>query len=131
MSRDTVNCEALQRALFEQQRELTADEAAHLSACEECMDVLLTVSLEEKPEIAVPADFAARVAAGLPPKPVKSHAPRHAGLIAAMVFVFVLLVVCFANAKPTDGWIQLVFVVLVATEIAGLALWLGRRRTSW
>lgn len=131
MSRDTVNCEALQRALFEQQRELTADEAAHLLACEECMDVLLTVSLEQKPEIAIPADFAARVAASLPPKPVKAHAPRHAGLIAAMVFVFVLLVVCFANGKPADGWIQLVFMALVATEIAGLALWLGRRRTNW
>jgi hypothetical protein len=127
-----VNCESLQRILFEQQRELTADEAAHLSACDECMDVLLTVSLEARPEVEVPENFAAQVAARLPAeRPVPSRRPRHAGLTTAMVFVGVLLVVCFAAAKPADSWVATAFVLLVATEIAGIALWLAPRRPDW
>jgi hypothetical protein len=127
-----VNCEALQRILFEQQRELTADEAAHLSVCDECMDVLLTVSLEARPEVDVPENFAARIGAALPAeRPAPSRRPRHAGLTTAIVFVAVLLVVCFAAARPADSWVATVFVVLVATEIAGIALWLAPRRPGW
>ena len=132
MPGDTVNCEALQRILFEQQRELTADEAAHLSACDECMDVLLTVSLEARPEVELPENFAARVAAKLPAEPPAiSRRPRHAGLTTAMVFVGVLLIVFFAAAKPANSWVTMVFVLLVATEIAGLALWLAPRHPGW
>lgn len=124
-----MNCEALQRILLERQRELTESEAAHLSTCDDCMDTLLTVSLETKPDVGVPADFAARVAAALPSNPpLRPRRPRHAGLATAMVFVAALLVVWFTALRPQDGLIQLVFMLLVVTEIAGLALWLAPRQ---
>ena len=37
-----VNCEALQRTL-RGERELTAEESAHLEECDVCLDVSLTV----------------------------------------------------------------------------------------
>jgi hypothetical protein len=48
-----------------------------------------------------------------------------------MVFVAVLLVVCFAAAKPADSRVAMVFIALVAAEIAGIALWLAPRRAGW
>jgi hypothetical protein len=133
MSSSAMNCESLQRAMIEERRELTMDEAAHLAACDECMEVMLTVSLEEKPIVAVPADFAARVVAGLPARQTKRAAirtPRPWGFMTAMAIATVLLVVCFAGSPPVNTWVGLVFVLLVASEIAGLALWLGPRWTG-
>jgi predicted anti-sigma-YlaC factor YlaD len=129
MGDDGMNCEALERALHEGRR-LTAHELAHVEDCDECMDVWLTLALEAKPEVAVPADFAARVAASVPPRRVKRVAlrvPRHWGLITAMAVVTVVLVVGFPGPKPANSWVGLVFVMVVASEIAGLALWLGPR----
>jgi hypothetical protein len=126
-----VNCEALQRTL-RGERELTAEESAHLEECDVCLDVSLTVMLDIKPEVEIPRDFAARVAASLPAKTAaRTRWPRHAGLITAMAVVTVLLVVCFAGAKPADNWIGLVFMLLVATEVAGIALWLAPKHSGW
>ncbi|HEX3472838.1 MAG TPA: hypothetical protein VHT28_16780 [Silvibacterium sp.] len=132
-----VICEALQRALNEErtlrgERELTAEECAHLEECDACLDASLTVMLDAKPEVEIPADFAARVAASLPAKSAaRTRWPRHTGLITAIVLVAVLLVVCFAGPKPADNWIGLVFMLLVATEVAGIALWLGPKQSGW
>jgi len=126
-----VNCEALQRTL-RGERELTAEEFAHLEECDVCLDGSLTVMLDIKPEVEIPRDFAARVVASLPAKTAaRSRSPRHAGLITAMAAIAILLVVCFAGAKPADNWTGLVFMLLVATEVAGIALWLAPKHSGW
>lgn len=126
-----VNCEALQRTL-RGERELTAEDSAHLEECDVCLDVSLTVMLDIKPEVEIPRDFAARVVASLPAKTAaRSRSPRHAGLITAMAAIAILLVVCFAGAKPADNWTGLVFMLLVATEVAGIALWLAPKHSGW
>jgi hypothetical protein len=125
-----MNCEGIQLAA-RQGQELKAYEAAHLDECDACMDVWLTAALDEKPEVAIPKDFAVRVAAQLPVRPPQravSRTPRHLGLAGAMAVVTVLLVACFAGPNTAHSWVGVVFVMVVATEIAGLALWLGPKR---
>ena len=126
-----MNCEAIQLAA-RQGRELTAYEAAHLDECDACLDVWLTAALDEKPEVAIPEDFAARVgllASARPEKPAKAKTSRHWGVMSAVAVVTVMLVVCFEGPAPANStansWIGPVFLFLVTAEIAGLALWLG------
>jgi len=129
MRDDGMNCEAIQRAIREG-RVQTKAESAHVDECETCMDAWLTVALDAKPEVAIPADFAARVAAMAPARPEKRETvrtPRHWGMISAMAIVTVILMVCFAGPKPANSWVGLVLVMLVTAEVAGLALWLGPR----
>jgi AhpD family alkylhydroperoxidase len=135
MRDDSVNCEDLRRALREG-RELTKEQSAHVEQCDACadahMDAWLTMALDAKPEVAIPADFAAQVAAGLPmelparqEKRIAVRTQRHWGVISAMAVALVVLVVCFLGPKPGNSWVGGVFVMLVASEFAGLALWLG------
>ena len=124
-----VNCEELQRAVLEG-RGLTREQSDHIETCDACMDAALTAMLDAKPEVGIPADFAARAVAGLPECPEKRSAARTQrpwGVISAMAVALVLMVVCFAGSPPANSWVGLVFVMLVASEIAGLALWLGPR----
>ena len=135
MRDDGVNCEALRRALHGDRGlrgggELTQTELAHVEECDDCMDVWLTLALEAKPEVAIPDNFAARIAAGLPARQAKRAMVRgnqHWGLVTAMAVVTVLMAVGFGGSPPANTWVGLVFVSVVATEIAGLALWLGPR----
>jgi hypothetical protein len=129
MRNDGISCEALERALHEG-RKLTKEELAHLEDCDECMDVWLTLALEAKPEVAIPDDFAARFAAIAPARPEKRQrvrTTRHWGMISAIAVVTVLMMVCFAGPQPANSWFGLVFMLVVATEIAALALWLAPR----
>jgi len=129
MHDDGISCEALERALHEG-RKLTKEELEHVEGCGECMDVWLTLALESKPEVVIPENFAARVAAGLParqPKRAIWRGNRHWGLVSAVAVVTVLMVVGFRGSPPASSWVGLLFVSVVATEIAGLALWLGPR----
>jgi CHASE2 domain-containing sensor protein len=131
MRDNDVICEALQRALNEE-RELTAEECAHLEECETCLDASLTAMLNAKPAVEIPAEFAARVVAAVPAKSAaRTRWPRHAGLITAMAVVAVLLAVCFAAPKPANNWIGIFFMLLVATEVAGIALWLAPKHSGW
>ena len=129
MRDDGMNCEALERALHEG-RKLTTEELAHVESCDECMDVWLTLALEAKPGVVIPENFAARVATGLPARQTKRAAlrsNRHWGLITALAVLTLLMTVGFGGSPPVNSWIGLVFLSVVATEIAGLALWLGPR----
>jgi hypothetical protein len=131
MRGDGVNCEALQGAM-RAGRELTMVESAHLEDCEACFDVSLTLALDAKPEVEIPADFAARFAAGLPVKRQSvARKPRQWGLMASVLLATV--VVCamsIAEPQAAYGRIGLVFLLLVASEIAGIALWLGPKGTG-
>jgi len=124
-----VNCEELQRAVLEG-RGLTREQSDHIETCDACMDAVLTAMLDTKPDVEIPVDFAARFVAGLPERPEKQSAPRTQrpwGVISAMAVVLAVMVVCFAGSPAANSWVGLVFVMLIATEIAGLALWLGPR----
>jgi predicted anti-sigma-YlaC factor YlaD len=129
MRDDSVNCEKLQKMLRDGHEPRT-DESAHLEDCDACMDVRLSLALEAKPEVRIPADFAARVAAMAPARRRRQpiiRTQRHWGLAAAMAVVTVLLMVCFRGPSSTNSWIGPVFLFLVTGEIAALALWLGPR----
>jgi len=128
--RDDGNCEVMQRAMREGRR-LAKHERAHVDDCQACMDAWLTTLLEEKPQVAIPEDFAARVAAMAPARQRKKReaAPGRKpwGLAAAIAIVSVLLAVWFSGPAPANSSIGVVFVMLVASEITALALWLGPR----
>ncbi|MBV8631334.1 MAG: hypothetical protein JOZ83_10445 [Silvibacterium sp.] len=112
-----------------ERRDLTKDESAHVAKCDACMDAWLTAALDEKPEVTIPADFAARLAAIASPQQKQrvQTTPRPWGLFTAVVMVAVLLTVWFSGPASMNSWVGLLFVMLVSSELAGLALWLGPR----
>ncbi len=132
MRDDGVNCEELQRILREG-RDFSGDQSGHIEQCDSCMDAWLTLALDAKPEVEIPANFAARVASGLPARRerwTEVRVQRPWGVISAMAVVLVVLIVCFAGSPTANSWVGLVFVMLIASEIAGLALWLGPKWTG-
>lgn len=137
--RDTVECGDLRLAL-QQQRALTAAQQAHVDDCNECLEVWLdsavTQALNTRPSAEVSADFAARVAAGLPAiyggeSPNRGRKREHVGhwgLITAVVLLAVgMVVMTVVNPVGLHTWMGITFLMLVASEIAGIALWLGWR----
>ncbi len=130
----TINCEAL-RSAMKTRRELTAEEQEHVEQCEDCMDAWLeataTQALETKPEVRIPADFTARVAAKLPEKRLVSaqrepSQERHWGLVTAIILVAVgLAAAAVADPRMMTTGIGVIAMTIVAAEIAGIGLWLG------
>ena len=132
--RDTMNCADTQRALREA-RALTAAEAAHMENCDACLELAVTEALDAKPQVHIPADFAARVAAQVPAKHNVPVAPRvrthHWGLLTAILLIAVgLTAAAFADPSGLNTRMGAVFMLLVASEIAGIALWLGPKSTK-
>jgi len=90
----------------------------------------MTRALEQVPEPAIPADFAARVAAKartLPqPKPavVTQYGRRTA--FAAAVLLTVLLFVLAPHASPGSNSLGFALEMLLFVELGGLAIWLTR-----
>ena len=137
---DDVNCEQL-RLLLRTTRPspdaldgLNASEYAHLRECDGCMDVLVSLALEQKPAIEVPDDFAAGFVASLPEKPVRggTTAARFSRTAAIACLILILLVlVGFVIAAPYQfagqSWTWLTFETLIACEAGGLAWWLGNQ----
>ncbi|MGC2161726.1 MAG: hypothetical protein WA634_07460 [Silvibacterium sp.] len=131
-----VNCDELRPAL-KHGRALTAAQQAHMDGCENCLeawlDATVTQALDAKPEVAIPADFAARVAAGLKvsgtEKRVAAQRSPHWGLLTASLLVAAgMIAVAVADPNSAHTRMGIVFMALVVTEIAGIALWLGTRR---
>jgi hypothetical protein len=126
-------CAALRRKL-EAKHALAAAESAHVESCDTCLEVWLdatvTEALNAKPEVRIPADFAARVVAQLPEKRDRVRRvrgrERHWGLITAILLVAVgLVAAALADPSGLNSRIGLLFVALVVSEIAGIGLWLG------
>ena len=136
---DMVNCEQVRSAMA-QERALSPAESAHVEGCETCMeawlDIAVTQALDDKPEVRVPADFAARVAAGLPEQRAARELQgsarmyeRHWGLITAVLLVAIgLVAMAVADPKGFNTQLGLVFIAIIVSEIAGIALWLGTGR---
>jgi hypothetical protein len=131
-----MNCAKIQSEL-RKARALTAAESAHMENCDTCVEAWLeatvTQALNEKPEVQIPADFAARVAARVPAQRKASPAPRvrphNWGLLTAILLIAAgLIATAFADPGALNTRMGAVFILLVASEIAGIALWLG---TDW
>ncbi|HEX5233938.1 MAG TPA: hypothetical protein VFW25_01265 [Silvibacterium sp.] len=141
-SGDAVSCNELRNALAGA-RALTAEESAHVEDCDACLeaslDARVTEALDAKPEVRIPSDFAARVAAQLPEKRgarVDMSRSTHSyerpwGLITSVLFVAVgLIAMAFADPVGMNTRMGAVFIALVVSEIAGIALWLGTGRSG-
>ena len=91
--------------------------------------------LDEKPAVKIPADFAARVTAQLPekhstPAGTRSSTP-HWGLITAIVLVTCGMIgTAIADPSGLTTRMGIIFLLIVASEIAGIALWLGIGRSG-
>ncbi len=98
------------------------------------MDARLTRALERKPAVAVPSEFAARVAAQVPARASVAVRVPHYGLLAARIGVAVLLVALVAMAMRTTGHSVLGVALewVLCAELAGLAGWLsGVWKPGW
>ncbi len=139
-----TECEGVRRRLLER-GELTAAEAAHAKRCAVCADAVMETEieavLERKPEVAVPADFAARVsvqargekrgARRWAQQKVAHGRWRHGGRnIAVVVLLAVPVVVTMHDPQwwTATGTLQRMLLPALAGEVAGIALWLGLRR---
>lgn len=96
------------------------------------LEAAITRALDRKPEVAVPADFAARVRAALPAQP-KVRARRSVGQMAAVTGAVVLLAGLCALAphvRPSFGSVAFDLEMVLMVELMGVAAWLGMRRSD-
>lgn len=136
--RSTITCGDLQARLRESGT-ITDLESAHVEHCDECLQTWLeatvTQALDAKPAVKIPPDFAAGVAAQVPEKRRARMQTRdsksHWGLITAAVLVASGMIGT-AIADPTGLTTRMgvIFLVIAASEIAGIALWLGLGRAT-
>jgi len=95
-------------------------------------EAAITRALDRKPEVAVPADFAARVRAALPAQP-KVRTQRSVGQITAGVAaVGLVLALCVLapHARPSFGSMAFDLEMVLVVELMGVAAWLGMRRSD-
>src|ERR1700751_1585026 len=131
--RNAVDCKALQAGLRESTT-LTKLESAHVETCDACLQAWLDATVTQVPDatppVKIPADFAARVTAQLPekhstPAGTRSSTP-HWGLITAIVLVTCGMIgTAIADPSGLTTRMGIIFLLIVASEIAGIALWLG------
>ena len=100
---------------------------------EERMDeAAITRALERPPEVRIPEDFAARVRAALPAQPkvrVQRSVGRGVALVAAVGMVLAL---CWLapHARPSFESMAFDLEMVLVVELAGVAAWLGTRRSD-
>jgi hypothetical protein len=133
-----MSCDHIQQSLRDG-HPLTAAESAHARSCDSCLEAWLdstvTQALDAKPEVGIPANFAARVASNLPEKPIAAPRPipraPHWGLTTATLLIAIgMVAMAVAHPVGINTWTGIVFLSLVVTEVSGIALWLGRRSSS-
>ncbi len=87
-------------------------------------------ALARQPEPHIPAGFAARVAASLPPAP-KPRPNAQVGRLASIAAAAVLAVALFAlapHAAPTFGNLAFDLELVILAQLAGISYWLTARR---
>ena len=95
-------------------------------------EAAITRALDRKPEVAVPADFAAKVRAALPAQP-KVRARRSVGRITAGVGAGgLVLALCWLAPHARPGIQNMAFglEMVLVVELMGVAAWLGMRRSD-
>jgi len=94
------------------------------------MEAAITRALEQRREVAVPAEFAARVVQALPP--VAASRPRVAvGRTTAIAGVVVLTAALFAlapHAQPSFASFGFDVELLLMAQLCGIAYWLGKEQ---
>jgi hypothetical protein len=102
----------------------------------EQMDVeaMVTRALERRPEIAVPEDFAARVARSLPAKEPKGAEARPvfgraAGYLATAAMMVVLVALALMHPEALSAGRGFLFAVemLVVAQLLAVVFWLGMK----
>jgi hypothetical protein len=93
------------------------------------LETRITLALEAPPQLLIPPDFAARVAAQMPPRTPVTLTPRGYGRNAAMICMGVLLALIFvfahrAGASPLWTSMEWVF----CAQFALVAVWLAVRQ---
>ncbi len=137
MFKNNVTCEGIRRAMYENPMpDFTSAEDQHLAACNACTELLLTRMLDQKPQVVVPAEFAARVRSQLARENVTAKTLRRIPAYGFTTAIAVLLVLAiawtvFAYVDPQwwtiRGTLSLLVESVVTLEIGGIALWLGTR----
>ena len=89
------------------------------------LELRLTRALENKPEAAVPAGFAARVASQVAPRRAVAVVPARFGLMAARIGMAVLFLALFVVAMRESGHLAVTMEWVLCAELAGLAVWYG------
>ena len=93
-------------------------------------DAVVTRAIERRPEVTVPMNFAARVAAALPPA-MPRRQPMQVGRTVALVSAGALAIAMFAlapHAAPTFASLAFDFELVVIAQLAGIGYWLTVRR---
>ncbi len=93
-------------------------------------EAMLTARLEQRAEVLVPADFAARVRGALPAvKPARRRVQLGRTVtFAAMGVLAVALFALAPHAAPTFGNVAFDLELMVLVELGGLAYWVAGRR---
>ncbi|MGI8770216.1 MAG: hypothetical protein ACR2JE_02140 [Acidobacteriaceae bacterium] len=108
--------------------EMMDDESSSVSA----MDARLIHVLESRPEMEIPAGFAARVVSRLPARRPASVTATQYGRNAMVMSMVALLVALLAWAPRTAGhsavWLAVEWIL--CAEFASLVWWLGARRSD-
>jgi hypothetical protein len=97
------------------------------------LETRIILALETAPKPDIPADFAARIARQLPPRPTLILTPGRYGYRAGMVCLVVLLALLLAFAHRATGaslfWISMESIF--CAQFALLAVWLVVRNASY
>lgn len=95
------------------------------------LDQRLIHALEAAPQPQVPADFAARIATALPPRPPASAPITHYGRTAILIGILVVLAAMLALAAPAAGrgTFQLAMEWTLLALFLGLTVWFTARHT--
>jgi hypothetical protein len=98
-------------------------------------EAAMTRALEQPPSVTVPADFAARVRASLPPQPparAKRFAGQSIGQLAAIVAaagLVVALCLLAPHVRPSFDSVAFDMEMVLLVELCGVAAWLGTARS--
>jgi len=95
-------------------------------------EAAITRALDRKPEVVVPADFAARVRASLPAQPkvkARRSVGREVGMVATVGLVLALGWLD-PHARPSFGSVAFDLEMVLVVELMGVAAWLGTRRSD-
>jgi hypothetical protein len=116
--------------------ELAAAAAAHLEACEACLEAMVVTALEQKPALDIPTDFAVRMAARAAADAAPVRAARRMDRVVSLASLAVGLAVLLALLLWVPHWwsggttILLAVDTLIAAEVGGVAAWVAFRGTN-
>jgi hypothetical protein len=91
------------------------------------LELRLTRALDNKPEVAIPAGFAARIASQVAERSEVAVVPARFGLLAARIGMVLLFLALLALAMRAPGHSVLTVTMewVLCAELAGIAVWYG------